>query len=175
MAKFVAPDNVALFTMDGMTYSPGDDGVFNIEHPEHIAHAKRLGAVDYTGDRMDSFTPAEPDARDDRIAELEAQLAAATKAPEAVPVHVETVDAMLVPTASTEPLGGTSSAAESHVAAPDYTTMSRDDMVAWLAANGVAVSPAISKNRAQEIIEATVVDLAAGQSLAAVERTEDGA
>ena len=48
--KMVAPAEVSHFSFDNVEYTRDEHGHFNIDHPDHVEHAKMHGAVPYDPD-----------------------------------------------------------------------------------------------------------------------------
>lgn len=190
--QFVAPASIDHFNFDNVEYRrEGPNNTFDIRHPEHIAMAKRHGAVEFvpgqpvefnkveTADRIPSDfdeqnarlqnevgvletslhdANAASKAKDARIAELEAKLAAAQAAPGAADIPADAGAASDDTSSSTggtadQQGGGTMSEQSDKQGEPNFDDMSRDQMVHWLKEHGVVVPVSISKADARTKID----------------------
>lgn len=159
--KFTAPADTSHLEFDNVEYHRDENGHFEIKHPDHIAHAFRHGLTPATV--AASPVPQTAEERDNEIAVLQARLASLQAAPVAAPVASEPVPATDTPAHPADASGDTSETtggATDQAAALDLDAASRDDMVAWLANNGVTISPASSKDAARKAVE----DFLAGSS-----------
>lgn len=127
--KFTAPANISHFEMDNVDYKRDENGHFEIRHPEHVKAAIRHGAVPVVAG--DVAVPQTAEERDGEIAALEARLASLRGAAPVTPA---------APAATDTPANPADSA-------------TRDEMVEWLAKNGVTISPASSKDAARKAVE----------------------
>lgn len=168
--KFTAPANVSHFEMDNVDYHRDENGHFEIRHPEHVKAALRHGAVPVVAG--DVAAPQTAEERDGEIAALEARLAALRGAAPVAPAPVPATDTPAHPAdasgdtsgtteGTVDASGDTSGATEGTVdeaGSIDPETATRDDMVEWLAKNGVTISPASSKDNARKAVEDFLAD-----------------
>lgn len=187
--KMVAPSEIGHLNFDNVEYERDEDGLFEIKHPDHIAAAHMHGLVPYDPSAphlgLDAVARVEPvktdfdeqlsakDAvisdKDDEIAQLKAQLAAAQAAPVA-PVAPAGTDApaggAAAPGDTSEKSGGVAEEkdlmAEALAADPNFDEMGRDDLVDWLKGVGVSVPGNLSTDKAREIVDSTIADYKAG-------------
>lgn len=80
--QLIAPEAIASFSMDGVDYARDANGLFKIDHPEHVKNAMMHGALAYTPGVDDASLVkarvesefADDTAKDDRIRDLEDML-----------------------------------------------------------------------------------------------------
>lgn len=145
--KFSAPASISHFEMDNVDYRRDENGHFEIRHPEHVKAALRHGAVPVVAE--DVAAPQTAEERDGEIAALEARLAALRGAATDTPAH---------PADASGDTSGATEGTGDDVGSIDPETATRDEMVEWLAKNGVTISPASSKDNARKAVEDFLAD-----------------
>lgn len=149
--KFTAPANVSHFEMDNVDYHRDENGHFEIRHPEHVKAALRHGAVPVVVG--DVAAPQTAEERDGEIAALEARLATLRGAAPVAPAPVPATDTPAHPADASGDISGATEGTADEAGSIDPDTASRDEMVEWLAKNGVTISPASSKENARKAVE----------------------
>lgn len=187
MPKFTAPEVIGHLEYDNVTYERGEDGLFTINHPDHVASARIHGLkevdpnnpqlpLDEVVGRVASSYEEELAAKNSRIAELEALLAGSGGAAELAPTETlggpgatDTPADTGAASESTSPAtGGTTETVgeerdligEALAKEPNFPSMSRDERVEWLDSIGVVIPKNTSGDRALEIIKETLEDYA---------------
>lgn len=160
MPKFVAPEHIDHFLFDEVDYRRDENGHFDIRHPDHQEKALMHGAKRFVEGEdavFDEVIPVrlpgadeEIAARDAEIEELKAKIAAMQAAPVATETQAAS-GATDTPADGADALGGTSSSTGATAETVDIDAMSRDDLVAHLAAKGTSVPANISKAEALKI------------------------
>lgn len=149
--KFTAPANVSHFEMDNVDYHRDENGHFEIRHPEHVKAAIRHGAVPFVAE--DIVAPQTAEERDGEIAALEARLATLRGTAPVAPAPVPATDTPAHPADASGDTSGATGGTADEAGSIDPDTATRDEMVEWLAKNGVTISPASSKENARKAVE----------------------
>lgn len=180
--KMVAPAEIGHLEFDNVEYHRDEQGLFDIKHPDHIASARAHGLTEFDPsaphlgldpapvERVASEFDELLSAKDDEIAQLKAQLAAAQTAPVA-PAALAATDAPAdAPSASgdtSEKSGGVSEDEDligtALAANPNFDDMDRDGLVEWLKGVGVGTPGNLSKTKAREIVDETIADYKAAK------------
>lgn len=194
--KFVAPSEIGHLNFDNVEYERDEDGLFEVKHPDHIAAAHMHGLTPFDPSAPNLGLGVRPDpvqsdfdkqlfardteivglnatvaSKDDEIAQLKAQLAAAQAATGAQDAPGGTdapAGGAAAPGDTSEKSGGVSEdkdlMAEALAANPNFDDMGRDDLVDWLKGVGVSVPGNLSTDKAREIVDNTIADYKSGKS-----------